>query len=221
MLYIIAFFGDNLGCIPDLKIFPHNLKFYLTLFIISSFLSSSFREMTTYSSKRLDMSGLYVSVAKNSIKLLRLLLCLKVNSSNHLQIAKMTKYCPQLKILRSQKTRLAPQHLGLIKNIANWWYFRAAVFPSELLLFAVIPKALLAIESLNKKCHEIAVYPSKESIECKLKKLIVTLQGKSKQRSSTYYPYFYLEDLRSPINGLPQFYFNEGALSELTVQQLS
>jgi len=44
---VIAFFSDNLGFILYIKIFADNLKLYLPLFIISSFLSSSLREMTT------------------------------------------------------------------------------------------------------------------------------------------------------------------------------
>lgn len=147
------------------------------------------------------MSGLCVSVAKNSTKLQRLLLSVRVNSSTQLKIAKIIKQSPELKILKSLSTRLAFQHLGLIKNIANWWYFDPVVFPNKPLLFAVIPEALLAIQSLAQKCHEIAVYLTTGTLEGDIERERVTLQGKSKQ-ASTYYPYFYLENVRSPLAGL-------------------
>ncbi|MGI2904465.1 hypothetical protein [Tolypothrix sp. VBCCA 56010] len=195
------------------------LKLYLTLFIISSFLSSSFREMATYSSKRLDMSGLCVSVAKNSTKLQRLLLSVRVNSSTQLEIAKIIKQSPELKILKSLSKRLAFQHLGLMKNIANWCYFDAVVFPNKPSLFAVIPEALLAIQSLAQKCHEIAVYLTTGTLEGDIERERVTLQGKSKQLACTYYPYFTYENLRS-LSLIPQF-STQGSLSELTISIMS
>jgi hypothetical protein len=144
------------------------------------------------------MSGLRVSVAKNSTKLQRLLLSLRVNSSTQLEIAKIIKQSPELKILRSQSTRLAFQHLGLMKNIAYWWYFHPVVFPNKPLLFAIIPEALLAIQSLAQKCHEIAVCLTTGTLDGDIEIERVRLQGKSKQLASTYYPYFTYENLRSP-----------------------
>lgn len=140
------------------------------------------------------MSGLCVSVAKNSTKLQRLLLSVRVNSSTELEIAKIIKQSPKLKILRSQSTLLAFPDLGLMKNIAYWWYFHSVVFPNKPLLFPVIPEALLAIQSLAQKCHEIAI----GTLEGDIERERVALQGKSKQLASTYYPYFYSQNLRSP-----------------------
>jgi hypothetical protein len=142
------------------------------------------------------MSGLCVSGAKNSTKLQRLLLSVRVNSSTQLEIAKIIKQSPELKILKSQSTRLAFQHLGLMKNIANWWYFDPVVFPNKPSLFAVIPEALLAIQSLAQKCHEIAVYLTTGTLEGDIERERVTLQGKSKQLASTYYPYFTYDQVR-------------------------
>ena len=89
------------------------------------------------------MSGLCVSVAKNCTKWLRRLLSVRVNSSIQLEIAKMIKQSPELKILKSQSTRFAFQHLGLIKNIANWWYFHPVVFRNKPLLFGDRTSSLL------------------------------------------------------------------------------
>ncbi|GAX42785.1 hypothetical protein NIES4075_37890 [Tolypothrix sp. NIES-4075] len=142
------------------------------------------------------MSSLCVSVAKNSTKLQRLLLYLRINSSTQFKIAKIIKQSPELKILKSLSKRLAFQHLGLIKNIANWWYFDAVVFPNKPSLFAAIPEALLAIQSLAQKYHEIAVYLTAGTLEGDIETERVTLQGKSKF-ATTYYPYFYSKNVRS------------------------
>lgn len=162
--------------------------------------------------------------AKNSTKLQRLLLSVRVNSSTQLEIAKIIKQSPELKILKSLSKRLAFQHLGLMKNIANWCYFDAVVFPNKPSLFAVIPEALLAIESLAQKCHEIAVYLTTGTLEGDIETERVTLQGKSKF-ATTYYPYFYSKNVRShwrerSLCLIPQF-STQGSLSELTVQQMS
>jgi hypothetical protein len=138
------------------------------------------------------MSGLCVSVAKNSTKLQRLLLSVRVNSSTQLEIAKIIKQSPELKILKSLSKRLAFQHLGLMKNIANWWNFDPLVFPNKPSLFAVIPEALLAIQSLAQKCHEIAVYLTTGTLEGDIERE----RAKSKQFASTYYPYFTYDQVR-------------------------
>jgi len=151
------------------------------------------------------MSGLCVPVAKNSTKLQRLLLSVRVNNSTQLEIAKIIKQSQPFKILRSQSTRLAFQHLGIMQNIANWWYFHPVVFPNKPSLFAVIPEAILAIESLAQKCHEIAVDLTTGTLEGDIERERVTLQGKSKQLASTFYPYFTYENLRSQIFTFPQF----------------
>lgn len=183
------------------------------------------------------MSGLCVSVVKNSTKLQRLLLSLRVNSSTQSKIAKIIMQSPESKILRSQSTRLAFQHLGLMKNIAYWWYFHLVVLPNKPLLFAIIPEALLAIQSLAQKCHEIAVCLITGTLDGDFERERVTLQGKSKQLASTYYPYFTYEIKRSPCrtcvasaclrHALRSLYFTfsqfsaKSALSELTLQQMS
>ena len=165
------------------------------------------------------MSGLCVSVTKNSTKLLRLLLSVRVNRSTQLEIAKIIKQSPELKILKSRSSTLAFQDLGLMKNIAYWWYFHPVVFPKKLLLFAVIPEALLAIESFAQKCHEIAVYLTAGTLEGDFETERVTLQGKSKQLACTYYPYFYSQNVRS-LSFIPQFSV-KSALSKLTISIMS
>ncbi len=149
------------------------------------------------------MRRLFVSVAKNSTELPRLLLCLQVNSSNQVQIVRITKESPKLKILTSHSTRLAPEHLGLFKNIADW-YFQLVVFPGEPLLFEVLPEAQPYVPVQKCQCHIRAVCQTKKTLEWDQGEKSVGVEGYSEQKASTYYPYLFPEDLRSPIKSFPQ-----------------
>ena len=131
------------------------------------------------------MRRLCVSAAKNSTKLQSLFLCLQVNNTIKVQIARITEESPKFQILRCQSARLATQYLKLRKNLINW-YWGCGVFPGELLLLMVLPEALPAMQWLDTKCHTTAFCSPRTTLGGELKQQKVGMADKREQKAFIY-----------------------------------